>query len=644
MVRGATERCRRLVLPALLATSVLVPAAPIAAQTPERVVVEPASVTLDVDESTQLSARALDGDGTALERARIGWLALDESVVAVDADGALTALRPGSTRVAAGVGNVLGFVEVTVAPLPAVELDATLPVEGALMAGTSAPLELAARTRLGDPAPVEDPRYRSADEAVARVDASGRVFARAPGRTTVTVDASGLETTVPVEVDEASAAFAPELTPAEARVRTGDVVRFSAGPGLYAGWAVSGSGASVEAEGTEGVFVAEAPGRYEVTAVIGENDVQTAVVDVEPRAYESELVLVGRGGIADHHSGDMWVFEGVDGRDYVYVGTFLHDWMKVWDVTDPAAPVLTDSMQLDARRINDVKIHPDNHLGIVTREGASSRRNGIVLLDLSTPAHPTILSEYTESVTGGVHNVWIDGERDLVYAAHNGTSEMHIIDISDPAAPHEVGRWGIDKRAKTLHDVIVQDGYAYLSYWDDGIVMLDVGAGSHGGTPTEPVEVSRFAYPIGSTHVAWRHGRYLFIGDELFPPGWDADRPIHTRGYIHVVDYDDPENPVEVARYEVPEAGAHNVWVEGDRLYVGYYQAGLRVVDISGELRGDLYAQGREVAHILTTDDETTTPNWPMAWGAQIFKGRIYSSDLNSGIWITRLEERPFVF
>jgi len=207
-----------------------------------------------------------------------------------------------------------------------------------------------------------------------------------------------------------------------------------------------------------------------------------------------------------------------------------------------------------------------------------------------------------------------------------------------------VGRWGLAKDQKTLHDVIVQDGYAYLSYWDDGIVTLDVGAGSHGGTPTEPVEVSRFAYPIGSTHVAWRSGDYLFIGDELFPPGWDASKAIHARGYIHVVDYSDPETPVEVARYEVPEAGVHNIWVEGDRMYLGYYQAGLRVVDISGELRGDLYAQGREVAHILTTDEDTMVPNWPMAWGAQIHKGRIFSSDLNSGIWITQLRERRIVF
>ena len=103
------------------------------------------------------------------------------------------------------------------------------------------------------------------------------------------------------------------------------------------------------------------------------------------------------------------------------------------------------------------------------------------------------------------------------------------------------------------------------------------------------------------------------------------------------------ENPVEVARYEVPEAGAHNVWAEGDRLYVGYYQAGLRVLDISGELRGDLYRQGRELAVLKTSDADTTVPNWPMTWGAQLFKGTIFTSDLNSGLWIARLIETELV-
>ena len=61
-------------------------------------------------------------------------------------------------------------------------------------------------------------------------------------------------------------------------------------------------------------------------------------------------------------------------------------------------------------------------------------------------------------------------------------------------------------------------------------------------------------------------------------------------GYLHVIDFTDPENPIDVARYEVPEAGRHNSWVEDDVLYQAYYKGGLRVVDVSGELIGPFWA------------------------------------------------------
>ncbi len=614
------------------------------------VTVEPAGVELAVDATVQLRARVTDASGALIDAA-VRWFVLEGDALRVDANGLVTAVRPGEGRVAAvlvgtgGAAGAVGFASVIVPQLAPAELMLSAPTTSPL-AGTSVPLVVTGLTRLGDRLPDVRATLSSSDPGVVRVDPSGRAFALAEGRATVRAFAGDATASLDLTVRPGASGF-ELLSPGE-EARTGDVLRFAVRPAgsteaVFPDWAVGGAGASIEAEGPEGVFVAEDPGTYRVTALIGDQIMLSTVVRVEPRTSESQLVQVGRGGISTHHSGDMWVFEGVDGRDYVYIGTFMHDWMKVWDVTDPERPMLTDSVQMDARRINDVKIHPNNRLGIVTREGASNRRNGIVLLDLNTPAHPTVVSEYTETVTGGVHNVWIDGEHDLVYAVHNGTSDVHILDISDPAAVREVGRWGLDKEGKTLHDVIVQDGYAYLSYWDDGVITLDVGAGTHGGTPTAPTLVSRFAYPIGNTHVAWRHGQYLFIGDEIFPDDWNPDRPIEARGYIHVVDYSDVENPREVARYEVPEAGAHNVWVEDDKLYVGYYQAGLRVVDVSGELRGDLYAQGRELAAYTMIDSETTTPNWPMTWGAQIFKGRIYSSDLNSGLWITRLEQRPRV-
>lgn len=610
-------------------------------QAPPQLQVQPGELTLPVDQTAEVQVRASTG-GSLLASSALQWSSLDDAVATVSAAGLIRGINPGQTRIVIRGDSGVGFVSVTVPQLPASEIQARMINDGRVAVGGSAPIQMAVMTRLGAEVPARDLSMVSSNPAIARVDATGRVYGEAAGSAEIRIRANGVESRLPVQVSAPGAA--PSLAPETARTRTGDVVRFSVGAEYAPAWSVEGHGASVFMEGTEGVFVAEEPGRYVITARIGSREVQTAIVEVEEREYDAETVVLGRGPISDHHSGDMWVFEGVDGRDYVYIGTYMHDWMKVWDVTDPTNPMLTDSLQMDARRINDIKIHPNNRVGIATREGASDRRNGIVMLDLSVPSHPTILSEYTATVTGGVHNVWIDGDRDIVYAAHNGTSSIHILDISDPANVSEVGTWGLQKRTKTLHDVIIQDGYAYLSYWDDGILMLDVGAGTHGGTPTEPTEVSRFAYDIGSTHVAWRAGRYLFIGDEIFPPGWSADKPIYASGYIHVVDYQDPDNPVEVAQYEVPEAGVHNIWVEDDRLYIGYYQAGLRIVDISGELRGDLYAQGREVGRIMTTDENSMVPNWPMTWGAQVFKGRIYSSDLNSGIWITELRERRIVF
>ena len=605
---------------------------------PDRIELTPASMTIDAGETVTVTATAYDEDGTELPDPPVRWIAMNPEVAQVDQAGQVTGISPGEARIAARAGNIMGFATVIVRALPVAAIEASLP-ETTLVTGTSAPVLVKATAPDGEP--VRNPvlSFSSSDQSVVAVDATGRVYARAAGQATIVVSAGQARATVTVSVTAGDPGTVT-VTPTEAQARTGDVIRFQAEAStpLHPEWTVGGSGAQIEADGPEGVFVAEEPGTYRITAMYGEGRAAVATATITTRIEEAELVRIGRGAAADHHSGDTWVFEGANGRDYAYVGTFMYDWMKVWDVTDPGAPVLTDSVQLDARRINDVKIHPNNRIGILTREGASDRRNGIVILDLSEPAHPTIISEYKRTVPGGVHNVWVEG--DLVYAVHNGTRDIHIVDISDPANPDEVGRWGLPPSdTKSLHDVIVQDGYAYLSYWDDGAVMLDVGAGTHGGTPTEPAFVSRYKYPAGNTHTAWRAGRYLFVGDEIFPDDWNADAPIEARGYIHVLDMEDPENPVEVARYEVPEAGAHNIWVEGDRLYVGYYQAGLRVVDISGELRGDLYRQGREIAVLKTTDAETTVPNWGMTWGAQIHKGHIFTSDLNSGLWVVKLIE-----
>ena len=84
--------------------------------------------------------------------------------------------------------------------------------------------------------------------------------------------------------------------------------------------------------------------------------------------------------------------------------------------------------------------------------------------------------------------------------------------------------------------------------------------------------------------------------------------------------------------------GSHNYWVDGETLYAAFYNGGVRVVDISGELMGDLYKQGREIAWIVPEDPNGFVKNAPFTWGAQLHKGHIFYSDWNSGLWSAKVE------
>ena len=493
---------------------------------------------------------------------------------------------------------------------------------------------------------------------LATVDDRGFVTVLRPGPVTITAMVregdEQITGTLSFEVEENPVEVVEVAGPS--RGRTGDVLRYSVAARDERGAAVEGvptdySVASFETRADlgasiypDGAFVAERPGLYRVTATVAGRTGQ-ALVEVVERGMEHEVVVTGRGLVADRPTSDLWAFTGNDGRDYVYTGTHLGGQrMLAWDITNPANPVLTDFVEVDARVVNDVKVNADATVAVITREGASDRRNGIVVLDLADPAHPVIADTYTKDLTGGVHNVFFHG--DILYAIHNGTLDVHILNISDPNDVEEVGRWGIEKPGKYLHDIWVVDGLAYVSYWSDGVYILDVGDGRWGGRPTAPVEVSSFAYEEGNTHVAFPYTNadghtYLFVGDEIFDcedcisrTGVPGDG---SRGFVHVLDMADPENLREVARYEVPEAGAHNLWIEDDKMYVAYYQAGLRVVDVSGELRGNLYSQGREIAWFPTGTPDGHVANSPMAWGPQLFKGHVFVSDLNSGLWVLRV-------
>ncbi len=541
----------------------------------------------------------------------------------------------------------VGQLSVTVLDYPVASIDIDEP-DYTAYTGTSVQMEGRVLTTEGTEHETATIRWSSSNPSTAMVTRGGIVTGMRPGNVTViaeTQDGVRAEHSLAVVANPvASISMSPETT----ETRRGDVVAFDIEARDANGRVIDDISLDLAVSGMEstggfvfddGTFVAEETGPYRVIASSGTASA-AAIVEVTDRPAPQPVELLDHGPRAEVATSDLWVFEGVDGEDYAYTGTHAQgggERMFVWKVTDPENIQLMDSVVVDARVVNDVKVSEDAEWAIITREGASNRRNGIVVLDLADPAHPTILSELTDDLTAGIHNVWIMG--DIVYAVNNGTSALNIIDMSDPANPQHAGRFEIrpGETDKVLHDVWAEDGYAYLSYWDDGLVIADVGAGTHGGTPTDPAFVSSINYPAGNTHVAWRNRDYVFLGDEI----GTSDG---MRGYIHVIDVSDIDNPKEVAKYELPEAGAHNVWIEDDVLYIAYYQGGLRIVDVSGTLRGDLYRQGREIGFFRTeaAEGEGLAANSANAWGPQVFKGNLFVSDMTSGLWVLKhVKPRP---
>ena len=640
------------------ATSTTAPPPPIA-----KVEVQPSGGEVPIGGKMKFSARALDAAGQVVPAAEIGWF-VGGDVGNVDSTGEFIGGYQGYARVTAvgyipGVqgSQVFGAALVHVLPEPAARIVLD-PRPARLVAGSRLTISAAAFSRHGDRR--SDPvTFTSSNPRIATVTADGRLRAINAGRATITAASGPATETLPLQVLPNTIARV-SVEPATANVRTGDVVKLTATARSAAGrpvgdvavdWAVS-AGAGVSEIDPSGTFVAELAGDYTVTASIGGKEAD-AVVHVAPREVGRGMEVRGRVPIK-MSAAEVWVHPS---GTCAYLST-IADRVYAIDLTDVTHPKIVDSMMTNARIVNDVMTTEDGKYGVFSREGASDRKNGIVVFDASNPCHPKPVSEYTQTVSGGVHSSYV--YKGYAYITDDATGSMRVIDIQDPQHPKEVARWQTEQTeaGRYLHDIMVVDGLAYLAYWNDGLVILDVGNGMKGGSPTNPQFVSQFKYDLTATyarvwqlfgqgfvrgtHTAWRQGRYVFVGDEVYaahPYKGLQDGNNLTFGRLHVIDVSDITKPREVAWYEPTDGGVHNVWVVGDTLYLGNYQGGARAVDISGELKGDLLREGREMSWILTVDS-LGHRRAPFAWGAVVRDGNIFVPDINTGLWILRLEAK----
>ncbi len=663
----------------LLALALTLPASAVQEQATEpeaaAIAISVTEATLEVGETLTLEPVITDADGNVIE-APVLYYSMSRRRVGVDSStGIVEAYAPGvvqimllvpkpgqafSRRNAENMVRTMLTVHVPKPDLAAVELQGA---PGNFYTDTRIRLEAAVTDVSGAERDDAALAFSSTNENVATVNSRGTLSLHSVGSSVITVSADGeVSAELPVVV-RANPTAVLDIAASRETARTGDVIHFDATPRDANGNAVSdlpiqyafqgrnsehgigdpGSGLITE----DGRFVADLAGEYTIVAATG-NHTASMTVAIEAREVKRQIEVVGQGRVSDRATSDLWVWEGPDGRDYAATGTWGADGHAYfWDVTDPGNMQIISMIKVDARTVNDVKVSEDGRIAVISREGASNRRNGLVILDVSNlpDQGARVLARYDDQLTGGVHNIFI--YQDHIYALSAG-QRYDVINIEDPTNPHRVGTFELDTPGHSIHDVWITDGIAYSSNWGDGVVAVDIGGGGKGGTPRNPVELGRTKYPSGWNHAAFPFrskstGKaYMIGGDEAGlrggTPGYEGE-PERMQGWVHIYEWDEWDAPVEVARYEVPEAGTHNLWVdeENEVLYIAYYQGGLRVVDISGELLGDLYRQGREIAYFLPFDPEGFVPNAPFVWGPQPYKGNIFFSDHNSGLWAVRL-------
>ncbi len=304
------------------------------------------------------------------------------------------------------------------------------------------------------------------------------------------------------------------------------------------------------------------------------------------------------------HRGDLaYVIRGSDG---------LH----IVDLADPAAP--SDLGHLPAlypevgEYYNDVKI-AEREDGSIFALAASNIR-GVVVMDVSDPQAPAEVLAFpepdpqAEDPTVNVHSIFVEGQR-IYFTVFGG---IEIYDIADPAAPVQLGGYwlpDLDTAGGFVHDLYVEDGVAYLDYWNRGLVVVDTSV-----DPADPTVLGVFdAYDRRTSHSNWvttAGGRRVAVhGDEDF----DA--------HLRVVDVD-PDSATafqEIGAYQTrPEVSIHNIMALGEEALVTYYQDGLRVVDLSDP------TEPVETAHFQT---------WPgpePGYGRMFYEGALgvdYDSD-----------------
>jgi hypothetical protein len=260
---------------------------------------------------------------------------------------------------------------------------------------------------------------------------------------------------------------------------------------------------------------------------------------LEERA--SGLELVGQSGLGSGLHGDIWVH-----GQFAYLGTdSCGTGVKVVDVSNPANPQLVGSLLANSRSTyEDVVVISANtpaFQGVLLAAGlqvcGQRGAHGVQFWDVTDPRRARQLGFFdTGANTGGVHELYLFQRGHRVFAllavpgseAQAAGGDFRVVEATDPRNPRQIADWGaqvelgldLTNGGIFCHSAWANDDgtVAYLSYWDAGVIILDI------SDPSQPRFLGRTIYAPGeegNTHSVWpaNGGDLLLVADEDFSPG-----------------------------------------------------------------------------------------------------------------------------
>ena len=247
------------------------------------VTVSPASVTVLVGQTVQLTATPKDAGGNPLAGRSVAWSSGNATVATVSGSGLVTARAAGSTTITATSEGQSGTASLTVSVVPVASVTVS-PASAGLFVGQTVQLTATPKDSGGNPLTGRSVAWSSGNTTVATVGTSGLVTARAAGSTTITATSGGQSGTASLTVTVVPVASVT-VSPALASVAVGSTLQLNATAKDSAGnplngrtitWTTSnGAAAAVSASGlVTGVTVGSAT----ITATSGGKSGTAAIV------------------------------------------------------------------------------------------------------------------------------------------------------------------------------------------------------------------------------------------------------------------------------------------------------------------------------------------------------------------------------